>query len=192
LALAFVMTGPVFLLRADEAAPQGFDQVRQVPHGKVVTDTYESKSLGFQRKLTVYTPPGYSKEKKYPVLYLLHGSGDNETGWVQKGSANVILDDLYADGKATPMIVVMPYGFTNPPGKPSVGRGATPEERQKTAAGFEQDLLTDVIPYVESRYGVIADSNHRALAVTTVSHLILPSPPSSFLVSAARPASRYC
>lgn len=164
LAIAFVMTGPVLAQAAEEAAPQGFDQVRQTPHGKVATDAYESKSLGFQRKLTIYTPPGYSKDKKYPVLYLLHGSGDDETGWVQKGSANVILDNLYADGKAVPMIVVMPYGHTNPPGKPVIGRGATPEERQKAAAGFEQDLLTDVIPFVESHYAVVADSDHRALA----------------------------
>ncbi len=163
-AIAFVVTGPVLASGAEEAAPRGFDQVRQAPHGKVATDTYESKSLGFQRKLTIYTPPGYSKEQKYPVLYLLHGSGDDESGWVQKGAANVILDNLYADGKATPMIVVMPYGFTNPPGKPAIGRGATPEERQKAAAGFEHDLLTDVIPYVESHYGVIADGGHRALA----------------------------
>ena len=163
-AISFMAAGPVPARGAEEAAPQGFDQVRQVPHGKVVADAYGSKSLGFQRNLTIYTPPGYDKEKKYPVLYLLHGSGDDETGWVQKGSSNVILDNLYADGKATPMIVVMPYGFTNPPGKSSIGRGATPEERKKAAAGFEQDLLTDVIPHVESHYGVIADRDHRALA----------------------------
>ena len=87
-----------------------------------------------------------AKDKKYPVLYLLHGSGDDETGWVQKGSANVILDNLLAEKKAVPMIVVMPYGFTNRPGTPSVRGG-----RQRAGAGFEQDLLTDVIPYVESR-----------------------------------------
>jgi enterochelin esterase-like enzyme len=164
LAIVFVMTGPALTTAAAEIAPQGFDQVRQVPHGKVATDTYVSKTLGFQRKLTIYTPPGYVKEKKYPVLYLLHGSGDDETGWVQKGAANVILDNLYADGKAAPMIVVMPYGFTNPPDKPSINRGATPEARQKSAVKFEQDLLADVIPYVESHYGVIADGAHRALA----------------------------
>ena len=163
LAVALLVTGPR-LARAEEAAPQGFDQVRQVLHGKVATDDYESKSLGFPRKLTIYTPPGYSKEKRYSVLYLLHGSGDDETSWVQKGAADVILDNLYAAAKVAPMIVVMPYGFTNPPGKPSIGRGATPEERKKAAAEFEQDLLTDVVPYVESRYGVIVDRDHRALA----------------------------
>ncbi len=159
LVLAFAVA-PLFAVAADEAAPKGFDQARDVPRGRVATETYPSKSLKFDRKFTVYTPPGYSKEgKKYPVLYLLHGSGDDETGWVQKGSANVILDNLLAEGKVVPMIVVMPYGFTNPPGTPS-GRGGRP----RAGAGFEEDLLTDVIPYVESRYNVAPDANHRALA----------------------------
>ena len=107
--IAFTAVGPFFARAAYEAAPKGFDQVHDVPHGKVATETYDSKSLGFQTQLTVYTPPGYSKDKKYAVLYLLHGAGDDETGWVKKGSANVILDNLCADGKAEPMIVVMPY-----------------------------------------------------------------------------------
>ena len=151
-------------LRADDAAPEGFDQPREVPHGKVTTETYPSKTLGFDRKLTVYTPPGFDREKKYPVLYLLHGSGDDETGWVQKGAADVIMDNLYADKKAEPMLVVMPYGFTNKPGEPSRDPKATPEQRRKAAAAFEQDLLTDVIPFIESHYPVIADRDHRALA----------------------------
>jgi enterochelin esterase-like enzyme len=149
---------------ADEAAPAGFDQPREVAHGQVISETYESKSLGFERKLTVYTPPGYTKEKKYPVLYLLHGSGDDQTGWGQKGSANVILDNLYADGKATPMIVVMPFGFVTRPGEPTRNPKATPEERRKAASDWQQDLLTDVIPFVESHYPVIADAPRRALA----------------------------
>jgi enterochelin esterase-like enzyme len=112
----------------------------------------------------VYTPPGYGKDKKYPVLYLLHGSGDDETGWVKKGSANVVLDNLYADKKAEPMIVVMPYGFTTKPGEAPLGRTASPDDRRKAAGQFEQDLLKDVIPYIESHYPVIADADHRALA----------------------------
>jgi enterochelin esterase-like enzyme len=155
---------PHVSLGADEAAPKGFDKARAVPHGKVAADAYQSKSLGMERKLNVYTPPGYDKQKKYPVLYLLHGSGDDQNDWVKKGAANVILDNLYADAKAVPMIVVMPYGFTNPPGKPAVSRGGSPEERQKAASGFEQDLLTDVIPHVEGHYAVQADRDHRALA----------------------------
>lgn len=149
---------------AEDAAPQGFDQPRDVPHGQVTTETYDSKSLGFPRKLTVYTPPGFSKDNKYPVLYLLHGSGDDETGWVQKGSSNVILDNLYADGKAQPMIVVMPYGFTNRPGEPQRKPNATPEERRAAAEAFRKDLLNDVIPFIDAHYPTIADAEHRALA----------------------------
>jgi enterochelin esterase-like enzyme len=149
---------------ADAPAPAGFDQEREVPHGQVTTDTYDSRALGFKRNLTVYTPPGYSKDKKYPVLYLLHGSGDDETGWVKKGAANVILDNLYADKKAEPMIVVMPFGFTNKPGEARLGRTASPDDRRKVAGQFEQDLLKDVVPFIESHYPVIADADHRALA----------------------------
>ena len=149
---------------SDSAAPAGFDQERDVPHGQVASETYESKTLGFKRPLTVYTPPGYSKEKKYPVLYLLHGSGDDETGWVKKGAANVILDNLYAEKKAEPVIVVMPYGFTNKPGEAPLGRTASPDDRRKAASQFEQDLLKDVIPFIESHYPVVPDREHRALA----------------------------
>src|SRR5258708_4967334 len=150
--------------RAEDPAPPGFDQVRDVPHGQVKSEDYDSKSLGFPRKLNVYLPPGYTNDKKYPLLYLLHGSGDDQTGWVVKGSANTIMDNLYADGKALPMIVVMPYGFTNKPGEPARNPKATPEERRKMAGQFEHDLLEDVIPFVESHYPVIADAKHRALA----------------------------
>jgi enterochelin esterase-like enzyme len=115
--------------------------------------------------MTVYLPSDYGKAgTKYPVLYLLHGSGDDETGWNMKGSANIIMDNLLADGKAKPMIVVMPYGFVNAPGTPKPGRDATPEQRQKAADQFADDLLKDVIPYVESHYAVTADRTHRALA----------------------------
>src|SRR6185437_11209787 len=94
----------------------------------------------------------------------LHGSGDDEIGWVKKGSANVILDNLYADAKARPMIVVMPYGFTNRPGEPTRKPNATPEERRAAAEAFQKDLLNDVIPFIDSHYPTIADPDHRALA----------------------------
>src|SRR4051794_6407387 len=148
-------------------APDGFDKPRDVPHGHVATEEYDSKALGFKRKLTVYTPPEFKKDdkdKKYPVLYLLHGAGDDETGWQKKGAADAILDNLYADGKAEPMIVVMPFGYATRPGEPTRNPNATPEERRKASADFEKDLLTDVIPFVESHYPVIADQAHRALA----------------------------
>ena len=147
-----------------EVAPAGFADARDVPHGKLTTLEYDSKAVGLKRKVVVYTPLDFSADKKYPVLYLLHGSGDDETGWTQKGSANVILDNLRADKKATPMIVVMPYGFTNAPGTPTRNPNATLEERQKAAGLFEQDLLGDVIPLIDGKYPTIADAAHRALA----------------------------
>src|SRR5262249_25624693 len=90
-------------------APKALDARRDgIERGNVETVEYESKSVGGKRRMRVYTPPGFSKEKKYPVLYLLHGAGDSEAGWQRGGSAHVILDNLIADKKAVPMIVVMP------------------------------------------------------------------------------------
>jgi enterochelin esterase-like enzyme len=134
------------------AAPAGFDQKRdKIERGKVETVEYDSKTVGEKRKMTVYLPPGFSKDAKYPVFYLLHGAGDDETGWQKKGSADVILDNLYADKKLVPMIVVMPNGFAKGPGG---GKNS----------GFEDDLIKDIIPTIESRYPVLADRDHRALA----------------------------
>ncbi len=143
-------------------APSGFDTKREnIEHGKLDTVEYDSKSVGEKRKMVVYFPPGYSKDKKYPVLYLLHGAGDDETGWQQKGSADIILNNLHADQKVVPMVVVMPNGFAR-------GQNATPpaegQRRRRDNSGFEQDLLNDVMPYVESHYAVIADRDHRAIA----------------------------
>src|SRR5712692_10733730 len=103
------------LARAEDsklpAAPKGFDTKREdIERGKVETVEYDSKSVGAKRKMVIYTPPGYSKDTKYPVFYLLHGAGGNESHWTRAGSANVILDNLYADKKLVPMIVVMPNG----------------------------------------------------------------------------------
>ncbi len=153
---AFLVLALVAPTRADEpttlpAAPKGFDTRRDdIERGKVETVEYDSKTVGGKRKMTIYTPPGYSKDAKYPVLYLLHGAGDDETGWTRRGSANVILDNLYADKKLVPMIVVMPNG------RPS-GGGIRNN-------AFEDDLLKDIIPYVESQYSVRADRESRALA----------------------------
>ena len=143
------------------APPKGFDARRDgIARGKMETVEYDSKTVGAKRRMLIYTPPGYSKDRKYPVLYLLHGIGDDETGWHQRGSAAVIIDNLIADKKIVPMIVVMPNG-----------RAATdvsvssPRDKQFPAfAAFEDDLLKDLIPYVESHYAVQADRAHRALA----------------------------
>jgi len=92
-------------------APAGFDVARDgIAHGQEELIEYDSKTVGTKRKMTVYTPPGYSKDKKYPVLYLLHGIGGDETEWQRFVAPNIILDNLLADGKVVPMIVVMPDG----------------------------------------------------------------------------------
>jgi enterochelin esterase-like enzyme len=211
-----------------DPAPKGFDARRSdLERGKVELVTYDSKTVGAKRKMVVYTPPGYSKDKKYPVLYLLHGAGDDESGWTRRGSAAVILDNLHADKKLVPMIVVMPNGSTrgrigfgpgtmlagaivkqadtDKDGKVTLdefvaaakklfkeldkdnqgkldekqiadginrlvarqgtggrGRGRGPGFGANTE--FEDDLLKDVLPYIESHYAVQADSAHRAIA----------------------------
>ncbi len=149
---------------ADEklaAPPKGFDTRREgIERGKVETIEYDSKTVGIKRAAVVYTPPGYSKDQKYPVLYLLHGIGDTETGWTKQGAADVILDNLYADKKLVPMIVVMPNGRA---AKDITVR--TPWDKQGPAfEAFENDLLKDLIPYIEKHYAVKADRESRALA----------------------------
>jgi enterochelin esterase-like enzyme len=143
--------------------PQSFDAEQAVPHGRVETLTYPSKTLGFDRSVVVYTPPGYTKDSKYPVLYLLHGSGDDETGWNVKGAANLVLDNLYADpsAKMTPMIVVMPYGFAKKPGD---AMPTDRDERAKISRRFDEDLIKDLIPFIDAKYPTLADAKHRALA----------------------------
>jgi enterochelin esterase-like enzyme len=157
--------GPIVLNPDDVPAfpepPPGFDAPREdIPHGRLEMVTYESKSVGTTRKMQVYTPPGYSEDKKYPVLYLLHGIGGDETEWQRFAKPEVLLDNLIADGKAVPMILVMPNGRAqkNDRAEGDVFRSAP------AFAAFEQDLLNDVIPAIESRYSVEADREYRALA----------------------------
>lgn len=141
--------------------PAGFDAPREgTPRGRLEMIAYDSKSVGATRKMQVYTPPGYSQDKKYPVLYLLHGIGGDETEWQRFATPNILLDNLLADGKATPMIVVMPNGRAqkNDRAEGDVFRSAP------AFAAFEEDLLKDVIPTIESRFSVQADRKHRALA----------------------------
>lgn len=141
--------------------PAGFDVQREgIPHGRMERVKYDSKSVGTLRTMQVYTPPGYTQDEKYPVLYLLHGIGGDETEWQRFASPNVVLDNLIADGKAEPMIVVMPNGRARKNDRAEGDIfGAAP-----AFAAFEQDLLNDVIPAIESRYAVRADREHRALA----------------------------
>ena len=152
----------MFEVPADKPA---FYDIQPVPHGTVHINYYESKAAGALRSMLVYTPPGYEEGKnKLPVLYLLHGSGDTEFGWVTVGRANLILDNLIAAGKAKPMIVVMPYG--RPAGDVLLvpaKAGQSPQAQNQNAL-FGEDLLQDVIPNVEKLYRVSAKADDRALA----------------------------
>src|SRR5919202_4201824 len=119
--------------------------------------SYESKSVGTMREMNVYTPPGYLTDRKYPVLYLLHGIGGDETEWTRGGKVNVILDNLYADKKLVPMIVVLPNGRAS---KDVTARDPIPKQSPAFAA-FEKDLLNDLIPFIEKNYAVKADRESR-------------------------------
>lgn len=143
------------------AAPKGFDARRDgIDRGKLETVEYDSTTVGIKRKAQVYTPPGYTTDKKYPVLYLLHGIGGDEREWTRGGAANVVLDNLYADKKAVPMIVVLPNGRAS---KDLTARDPIPKQSPAFAA-FEKDLLTDLIPFIEKNYSAKADRESRALA----------------------------
>ena len=143
------------------AAPAGFDVERPgIDRGRVETVEYDSRSVGTRRKVIVYTPPRYSKETALPVLYLLHGIGDDETGWTTSGKANVILDNLLADKKVVPMIVVMPNGRAAREDRP----GGDFRKQMPAFEAFEHDLLRDLIPFIESHYAVLSDRDHRAIA----------------------------
>ncbi len=141
--------------------PEGFDVRREeIEHGTLETVEYDSTTVGIKRKARVYTPPGYSKDQKYPVLYLLHGIGGDENEWTRGGSPDAILDNLYADKKAVPMIVVLPNGRA---AKDVAARDPIPKQSPAFAA-FENDLLADLIPFIEKNYSAVADRESRAIA----------------------------
>jgi enterochelin esterase-like enzyme len=142
-------------------APTGFNVKREdIAHGRMEMIEYDSKTVGTKRKMLVYTPPGYSADRKYPVLYLLHGIGGDETEWQRFTSPDVSLDNLLAEEKLVPMIVVMPNGRAQANDRAE----GNIYSHAPAFANFEQDLLQDVIPAIESRYSVLADREHRALA----------------------------
>ena len=147
-------------VQADKPA---FYDGQAVPHGDIRTHWYHSRSLGTLRRLTVYTPPGYGRDPqtRYPVLYLLHGANADETAWTRFGRVNLILDNLLAGGAARPFLVVMPFGYGVPPGS---GPPPVPGRPSQNNVMFSRDLLEDVIPFVQSRYAVAADHEHRAIA----------------------------
>ncbi|MBS0211341.1 MAG: esterase [Planctomycetes bacterium] len=138
------------------ANPPASYELQAVPHGTLTVHTYTSKVNGAERGLVVYAPPGYEVDttKKYPVLYLLHGAGDDETGWTAYGKAHWIADNLLAAGKIEPMLIVMPHGHIS---------NANVKGPSTVAEVFERDLLGDVIPLVESRYRAKTDAGSRAI-----------------------------
>ena len=157
--------GPIVLGPDDKPAfppaPAGFDKVREeIAHGKLEMAEYDSKTVGNKRKALVYLPPGYTAETKYPVLYLLHGIGGDEEEWHRGGHPEVILDNLIADKKAVPMIVVLPNGRAQPNDRAEGNVYSAAPAFEK----FEQDLLKDLIPFIESKYSTKTDRENRALA----------------------------
>jgi enterochelin esterase-like enzyme len=146
----------MFLVPGPEAA---FEDIADVPHGDIRKVWYRSSTLGGQRRMHVYTPPGYDRNNdKYPVFYLLHGAGDSDDSWTSVGRAGFILDNLIAAKKAKPMIIVMPAGHTRrgPAAAGAIARTATDE--------FAKDFVSDVMPYVEKNYRVLTDRNNTAIA----------------------------
>ena len=144
-------------------APQGFDSFRtDVPHGRIDTVTYASKTVGTMRRTLIYTPPGFSKEKTYPVLYLLHGIGGDEKEWLNGGQPQVILDNLYSESAIEPMIVVMPNGRAMKDDR--AGGNIFDSIKVQAFSTFERDLLDDLIPFIEKTYPVYKDREHRAIA----------------------------
>jgi len=141
-----------------------FYEAHDVPHGEVRSHGYRSRITGKWRQATVYTPPGYDTdtEARYPVLYLQHGAGEDETGWVRQGRANLIMDNLIAAEQAVPMIVVMECGYATPvalaPGSPF------PEVIKRTVAAFEHFVIDEVVPMIDADYRTLPGREHRALA----------------------------
>jgi len=162
-----------------------FDDAREVPHGTVRVETYHSKTLGVPRTLWIYTPPGYERgNTRYPVFYLLHGAGNIDSSWMLTGRANYIMDNLIAEGKAKPMIIVNPLGYARmgigtgperpvigaaPPSTPGAAPAAAPGRGRGGPGGgpgggaFGKDLLDDVIPFVEAKFRTLKDPANRAL-----------------------------
>jgi enterochelin esterase-like enzyme len=142
-------------------APEGFDKARDgIAHGTIETIEYDSTTVGNKRKTLVYLPPGYSASMKYPVLYLLHGIGGDEEEWHKHGHPEVILDNLIADKKTVPIIVVLPNGRAQANDRAEGNiMAAAP-----AFAVFEQDLLTDLIPFIQSKYSTQTNRENRALA----------------------------
>ena len=148
------------------AKDQDFYALKNVSHGEVREHSYFSKSNNTMRRCFIYTPPGYDSDtqKRYPVLYLQHGGGEDETGWSSQGHANLIMDNLIAEGKAKPLIIVMDNGSWSMQGPPRGERTAGQWPPKGWADGFTKTLLEDIIPMIDANYRTLADQQHRAMA----------------------------
>ncbi|HNZ67947.1 MAG: alpha/beta hydrolase-fold protein [Prolixibacteraceae bacterium] len=163
------------------AKDQDFYAMKDVPHGQVREIHYFGKSSNSMRRCFVYTPPGYDQNlnTRYPVLYLQHGGGEDETGWSNQGRANLIMDNLIAEGKATPFIIVMDNGswamprMERPAQQAAPPQGERPRQGERPAGfrsmagfaeGFSKTLLEDIIPMIDANFRTLADQPHRAMA----------------------------
>lgn len=148
------------------AKDQDFYALKNVPHGQIIEKTYFSALNNSMRRCFIYTPPGYEKDikKRYPVLYLQHGGGEDETGWSSQGHANLIMDNLIAEGKSLPFIIVMDNGSWRMPPRTNGERPAGPWPPEGWADGFMNTLLQEIIPMIDADYRTIPDQKHRAMA----------------------------
>ena len=158
----------IFIVSNEKGDKGDLYKVNEVPHGNLSKVWYNSPTLKMQRRMTVYTPAGYDKGGRYPVLYLLHGAGGDENAWSELGRAAQILDNLIAQGKAKPMIMVMPNGNGGQQAVPgeypnSMYKPSFMNERTMDGA-IEAAFVKDVVGYVDSHYRTIADKQHRAIA----------------------------
>ena len=159
--------GPIELgpddVRLFPEPPAGFKSARKgIAHGNIEPFAYDSKVTGTRRQANVYLPPDYSSDRQYPVLYLLHGIGGDENEWIRFASPANLFDNLIADGKAEPMIVVIPNGRAMADDRP--GENIMAPEKVEAFARFEGDLLNHLIPAIEAKYATYRDREHRALA----------------------------
>ena len=162
LCLSSLATAPL-AQTADAPPSAAWLQAHDVAHGDVVSLDYQSDSLNKERQALVYLPPGYDEgANNYPVLYLLHGAGGDERTWIDRGRAQIILDNLIADGDSEPLIVVMPYGYTSRRAEGERRRG--PADYKTDMEEFAVDFVFDLVPLIESRFRVLADREHRAIA----------------------------
>ncbi|MCC5648088.1 hypothetical protein LC607_35420 [Nostoc sp. CHAB 5824] len=153
----------IFAQKMEKEMPKGFDQAREnVSKGKIDTVLYDSKTVGSKRKTLVYTPPNFDKKKKYPVFYLLHGIGGDHLEWFKGANPQNILDNLYAEGKIEPMIVVMPNGRAMKDDR-AVGN-IFDKDKVEAFATFEKDLLNDLVPFIEKKYPALTNRENRAIA----------------------------